>query len=326
MNQNNNSIPKRLTLKQWQQVQKAHMRQAAIEEWENNPKLGFRVISEIFGIDRSTFWRWRKRLNKQGLEGLMQNRLSGRHCRISPEIEQKIIELRQEKGWGHQRIQLYLKRYLNVNIASSTAWTVFKRHNMPNLYITRYNKPSKRPFKRYQKRFPGETLQMDVKFIKDPKAPFRRFYQFAARDDCTRYRVLRIYSRNTTGNAIDFLKQVKKAFPAVIREVQTDNGPEFATDFTFYLDRQGIHHRLIRPKTPRLNGKVERSFRTDEEEFYSREQFSDIEDIKQKLSGWERYYNHERMHMALDGQTPAEKLESKLSTESTQKIVVSKSD
>jgi transposase InsO family protein len=99
-----------------------------------------------------------------------------------------------------------------------------------------------------------------------------------------------------------------------IREIQTDNGPEFTTEFGFHLTQQRVKHRLIRPRTPRLNGKVERSHRTDEQEFYSRQIFTDSEDLKAKLVGWEKHYNTERPHMALEGQTPAEVLDAILST------------
>ena len=200
-------------------------------------------------------------------------------------------------------------------MSSCTVWNVLRHHKMPAIYMTRYNKPAKVAFRRYAKAHPGETIQMDVKFIRDPSSPRRRLFQFTAIDDCSRYRVIRIYPRNTTRNAIDFFETVKQVFPATIREVQTDNGPEFATEFGFHLTRQNVRHRLIRARTPRLNGKVERSHRTDEQEFYSRQKFIDQEDLKVKLAGWERHYNQERLHMALGGQTPAEVLSAKMSTD-----------
>jgi len=180
--------------------------------------------------------------------------------------------------------------------------------------------------KRDEKAFPGDTVQMDVKFIKAPNKSRRRYYQFTAIDDCTRFRVLRIYSQHTTSNALEFMEKVKENFPVVIKQVQTDNGPEFATEFTFALDQQGIHHRRIKPRTPRLNGKVERSHRTDEQEFYSRQKFRDVEDMQEKLSAWEKHYNLERPHMALNGETPGERLKAKLSTESRRNNVSRRTD
>jgi len=316
---------KRLTPKEWKQFEGARAREAIIEELENNPKLSYAQISDLFGVSRSTLWRWHKCYKANGFKGLLKPRATKRR-KVTPEIEQKILELRRKCGYGHQRIALYLKRYLEIKISSSTVWNVLKKNNMPNLYMTRYNKPAKCSFKRYEKDSPGDTIQMDVKFVKNPQKHMRRFYQFTAIDDCTRFRVLRIYSRNNTQNAMDFFKQVRKIFPAVIRQIQTDNGPEFATDFSFYLDQHGIHHRHIRPRTPRLNGKVERSHRTDEQEFYSKQHFTDIEDLAGKLAEWEKHYNYNRAHMALDGQTPAERLRSKLSTDLTLRHVAKRTD
>jgi transposase InsO family protein len=303
----------KLTEKEWRLRDRARMRQEMVESVNSS---GIRIgeICGLYGVSRSTFWRWRLRYQKHGLKGLLLEHRTCRPRKIKPEIEQKILELREKLGYGHQRISLYLKRYLGIKVAASTVWTILKRNKMPNLYMTRYNKPAMCSMKRYEKAFPGETVQMDVKFIKAPDKSRRRYYQFTAIDDCTRFRVLRIYSQHTTSNALDFLERVKENFPVAIRQVQTDNGAEFATEFTFALDQQGIHHRRIRPRTPRLNGKVERSHRTDEQEFYSKHQFQDLEDMKKKLLAWEKHYNLERGHMALNGETPVERLKTKLST------------
>lgn len=320
------SLPKRLTIKQWRKLDRVQMRVEAIKTWKKCRRLNVKDISSLFSVHPSTLWRWRQRYERGGPEGLLQIYRTERCRRVTPEIEQKIIQLRQERGYGHQRIQIYLKRYEGVRLSSSTVWNVFKRNHLPPIYTTRYDKSGKRPMKRYEKDSPGETVQMDVKFVRDPQDPTKRFYQFTAVDDCTRYRVLRIYARNTTQSAIDFFGQVQKVFPAVIQEIQTDNGPEFATEFTFHLDHQGIHHRLIRPRTPRLNGKVERSHRTDAQEFYAKQQFTGMKDLQQKIGEWERHYNHERAHMALDGKTPADKLHEKLCTEPTSAKIALESD
>jgi transposase InsO family protein len=75
-----------------------------------------------------------------------------------------------------------------------------------------------------------------------------------------------------------------------------------------------------------LNGKVERSHGTDEQEFYSRQKFKDLEDMRGKLSAREKHYNLEGSHMALNGETPVERLKAKLSTESHRDDVSRKAD
>lgn len=306
---------KRLTEKEWTELQRQRLRSDVVLQVESR-ELSQSVASAVYGVSRATLWRWRKRYKHFGAAGLNPSPRTSRRHRITPEMEAEILRIRRERGYGPQRIQLYLKRFHGVVVSSCTVWNVLRRNKMPALYITRYNKPAKVAFRRYVKASPGETIQIDVKFIRNPLAGRRKLCQFTAVDDCTRYRVIRIYARNTTRNAIDFFETVKQVFPAKIREVQTDNGPEFATEFGFHLAQQHVKHRLIRPRTPRLNGKVERSHRTDEQEFYSKQNFTDEEDLKKKLAGWEKHYNQERAHMALDGQTPAEALSAKLSTDS----------
>ena len=93
-----------------------------------------------------------------------------------------------------------------------------------------------------------------------------------------------------------------------IKRIQTDNGSEFGTDFTWHLHDLGIDHTHIPPGCPEANGKVERSHRTDEQEFYRRTTFRSRNDLRCQLKQWEAEYNCRRPHLALRGQTPDERL------------------
>lgn len=124
--------------------------------------------------------------------------------------------------------------------------------------------------------------------------------------------MLRIYDHNTVENAADFIDRVKSALPFAIKQVQTDNGSEFSDKFSWHLDDLGISHRKTRICSPEENGKVERSHRTDEREFYSINRFVSIKHMKYLLRQWEREYNTKRQHMALGGKTPSEYLDEKL--------------
>jgi transposase InsO family protein len=151
----------------------------------------------------------------------------------------------------------------------------------------------------------GQSVQVDVKHL---KMCGRRFYQFPAIDEATRYRVLKIYAQSSIPTAIAFIDEVRRRLPMAIQRIQTDHGNEFGTDFTWHLRDLGIAHRHIPPGCAESNGKVERSHRTDEDELYRRATFRSVAELTVKLRRWEHEYNHRRPHLALAGKTPAERV------------------
>jgi len=117
----------------------------------------------------------------------------------------------------------------------------------------------------YSKVVPGHHIQMDVKFLifqaKDGKKIKR--YQYTAIDDTTRVRALRIYKKHTQANAIDFVDYVIHKLPFRIQQIRTDRGHEFQAKFHWHVEDLGIQHVYIKPRSPQLNGKVERSHHSD---------------------------------------------------------------
>ena len=90
-------------------------------------------------------------------------------------------------------------------------------------------------------------------------------FQYSALDDCTRFRVLRLYRRLHHGSSLAFLAELRRAFPFPIQRLQCDHGQEFSVAFVLGVDAAKIRHRHIRPRRPQQNGKVERSHRIDQE-------------------------------------------------------------
>jgi transposase InsO family protein len=155
---------------------------------------------------------------------------------------------------------------------------------------------------------PGRSAQLDVKFVPRVRRARQRFYQFTAIDEATRFRVLRVYDHNNTKTAMEFLNEVKEHLPFAILKIQTDKDSSFGPQFTWHLSDLRIAHRHIPPGCPEINGKVERSHKTDPEEFYRGRTFQNRRDLACKLKRWEKEYNEERPHLALKGQAPAERV------------------
>jgi transposase InsO family protein len=269
-----------------------------------------------YGISRQVYYKWLRRYEEGGLEAL-RDRSSRPH--VSPkatrvEVVGKIIYLRQTYHFGPHKIAMYLKRYHDIALSPSGIWRILHRLEMSRLPSSQRYRRHRDRWKRYEKPEPGHRVQIDVKFIAPLPGSRRKYYQFTAIDDCTRLRVLRIYDRLNQRTAIQFLDYVLAKLPFRGERIQTDNGAEFQSAFHYHVLDRGIGHVYIRPATPRLNGKVERSHRIDAEEFYRMLDGVVIDGagvFNERLREWEDFYNFNRPHGALGGQTPYERLRQK---------------
>jgi len=253
------------------------------------------------GISRPTLRKWHRRYLAGGEAGLYSKsrrpqRISGR--KVTDQIETWILDLRSARNLGPKSIQAELLRLHEVRLSTATIWKVLNRNEV---------KPLKRPPRppkpnRYNKEVPGERVQMDTTKI----AP--GFFQFTAIDDCTRFRVLGLYPRRTAGNAVNFLeKRMLEEFPFPIQRIQTDRGGEFfGLAFQRALKRHHIKFRPVRPYAPHLNGKVERSQRTDKKAFWALADLNDPQ-LNMRLQEWQFFYNAQRSHGGIDGFTPMQK-------------------
>ena len=271
------------------------------------------LTCRYYGISRQCFYAWRRRYDAHGLDGLRDR---SHRPQVSPnatrtEVVGKIIYLRQHYHFGPAKIAMYLKRYHQIQISPSGVWRILKRLELNRLPASQRHKRHDRRWRRYEKPLPGHRVQLDVKFIAPLPGSRRKHYQFTAIDDCTRLRVLRIYDRCNQQTAIQFADYVLERLPFRVEVIQTDNGTEFGSSFHWHVLDKGIGHVYIKPRTPRLNGKVERSHRIDAEEFYRLLDGVVIDDAQvfnDKLREWEDFYNYHRPHGSLDGQTPYERL------------------
>jgi len=155
--------------------------------------------------------------------------------------------------------------------------------------------------------YPGQRVQIDVKFVPAScivgAAEGKKFYQYTSNDEYSRFRYLEAFEEHSTYSSMLFLEHMLKAFPFKVECVQTDNGLEFTKRFSGAADgniscferalkARNITHKLIRPFTPRHNGKVERSHRKDNEYFYATHRFFSFNDFKAQLAVHSRNYNN----------------------------------
>jgi transposase InsO family protein len=208
-----------------------------------------------------------------------------------------ILDLRG-RGNGARRIQTELYLHSDRRLALATIHKVLVAAKVKPLVKPR------RPAvpKRYSRPIPGDRVQMDTMKI----AP--GVYQYTAVDDCSRWRVLGVYPRRNGRNTLLFLDRVLEEMPFAIQRIQTDRGTEFFAEAVQQrLKLECIKFRPNPPRSPHLNGKVERSQLTDLVEFWARHSPKD-KDIALRIEEWQFDYNYRRSHGGLSGRTPADRV------------------
>lgn len=267
-----------------------------------------------FEVPRSSFYQWKKVFEAGGRASLARKKPIAHHHprQLPPQVVEKILDLRSTYNLGPQRIAWYLERYHGITTSCSSVYRTLVQNGVSCLP----KKVRRRAIhtRRYAKKAPGHHIQADVKVLTLKAADGKtvRRFQYTAIDDATRVRALQIYRRHTQQNAMLFIDYVIEKFPFRIHTIRTDRGHEFQAQFHWHVEDKGIRHVYIKPRTPHLNGKVERSHRTDKDDFYQLLTYTDDVDLNKKLAEWEQFYNYDRPHTAFKGKTPYETLRSML--------------
>jgi transposase InsO family protein len=152
-------------------------------------------------------------------------------------------------------------------------------------------------------------IQMDVKFVTPELSglPWTCF-EYAIIDIFSRYKDAVILNQLDQDHAVMALQEMLPRLPFRPVFVQTDNGLEFQKRFKEFCERKGLKHHHIHKSTPNENAVIERSFRTDEEEFYFRQDTrpKDYDELRKRFSEYLTFYNTERLHMGIEFKTPLE--------------------
>lgn len=270
-----------------------------------------RYLCKLFGIHHSTFYRWKKNFDPYNLSSIKYKSRKTNNTRcIDWNIVVDICEWKRgkknKKKSHYYLYQLWLKQGKVPPCCPKTIYNWWKKRGLIDVKRRRKRRSSKL-FN--QAKYPGELIQIDVKYLEG-----RCRFQYTAIDVVSKWRYLKAYKRFNQENSIDFVKRLTvkaKVKDINITRIQTDNGTEFQTDFVGYLNSVGIKHQYTWVRTPDQNGCVERSHRTDDDEFYHQEETKDmnLEQLNQALEEWTNYYNTKRLHFSLNFDTHEEYLE-----------------
>ena len=277
-------------------------------------KYGVTKTAIKFGECRRTIYRWREKYDGSLKSLENKSRKPKHHPNEHTKEEIKMIKNYKNNNKDTGLVVLWVK--LRESGYTRTVQGLY--HVLQRLGI--YKKcPSKKkesePIEWKSGRYPGEKVQVDVKCVptkcltKELKEKNEKYYQYTGIDEFTRIRYTWFTNEHSTYMSSEFAKKLKKYFKEQydieIKTIQTDNGFEFTnrlswnsfvknkkTMFEDTLEKLGIEHKVIKPHTPKQNGRVERSHRKDQERFYYNRIFYSLEDLRNRGKEWRKEYNN----------------------------------
>jgi putative transposase len=276
----------------------------------------------VVGVSRASLYRWEKRLEHEGLGGLEERSRRPKRVRRplwSEELVGAVQRLREKyPRWGKETLVVLLRRE-GYPGSASTVGRILGRlkargllQEPPRGWVTVRKRRLRRPYARrkpreYAVQKAGDLVQVDTMDVRP--LPGVVFKHFTARDMVSRWDVVQAHPRATGRAAAQFVDSLLARMPFRVKAIQVDGGSEFCGEFEQACARRRIQLFVLPPRSPKLNGRVERAHRTHAEEFYDLYTGPlDMPSINRHLRQWEAVYNTIRPHQSLDRQTPAEYL------------------
>lgn len=282
-----------------------------------------RLTCRYFGISPQTFYRWKRRYDPKQLTSLESLSCRPRHTRQPTwpsELAVMVLKLREENPrWGKEKLADLLQDK-GCHVSVSMVGRIIKRLKdkgilvePPLTYVSAAKRQRKRPYairkpKDHKVVKAGDLVQLDTLDVRP--LPGVVFKHFTAHDTLSKWNVINVFHSATATNAASFLDMVEQRMPFPVKAIQVDGGAEFEAVFEEKCRQRGIKLFVLPPRSPKLNGGVERAHRTHTEEFYeiTDSDFS-INDLRAKLLNWELRYNTVRPHQSLKYMTPYEFLQ-----------------
>lgn len=280
--------------------------------------LPIKEIMARYSISKATARKWRERDDFED----RSHRPEKLATTLTPAQEVLVTTLRTMLLLPLDDLLAITKQYVNAKASRSALDRLLQREGIGNLkaliaaQTPEGEKPEKKGFKDYE---PG-YFHMDIKYLPQMPDETSRSYLFVAIDRATRWVFMRIYSNQTEASSVDFLSRLEQASPVKIEKLLTDNGSQFTDRFTskaktpsgeHAFDRRcaalGIEHRLIPPRTPQMNGMVER-FNGRISEVLQQTRFVGAADLAATLQNYLKLYNHHIPQRALGHVAPVDAL------------------
>lgn len=270
---------------------------AAFEEARKRyPGISARVFCQAGAVPHTTFSRWWAAWRRHDRSALSDR--SRRPRRSPTALAGHVLDIirgaHRKLGFGVKRLHAYLTKAGLITCSCSSVYRILRRAGA----LVRCPRKPTRLWLHYAKASPGERAQMDLLYLPGAR------YQLTLVDDCSRLLAAAVLAKRTCAAVCAALPRLLASIPFAIRCRQTDNGPEFSRALTALLKRRGIRHVRIRPRTPHLNGKVERVQRTMREELWDGVLPGTVGEWEQRLQAYVRFYNTHRLHSALGYSAP----------------------
>lgn len=275
----------------------AHFRQRVIKK---SYKIGVTAASKYYRVSRQAIYEWRAKYDGKSWKSLVDKSHRPHHHPNEHTAEEKAMILRMYPYHKDDMIMLWdALRKRGYSRSYTSLVRVVNKWIRPEIKKKQTRKP--KPYQRAD--YPGQKVQVDVKFVPSYcVVNGKKYYQYTAVDECTRWTYREMYDEHSTYSSTDFLKKLILSCPFPIREIQTDNGTEFTRAlmsndgkpslFEETLEACGIKYHRIRVATPRHNGKVERQHRTDENRFYKKMKMYNLDDGRRQLTKYNEKSNN----------------------------------